>query len=89
MDVRSRTILDPDDRIGARIAGLTPEQEGRLEVMDLLQERRSATLEHLGTVLKVKLAKPLLPGKTSTFSFAFKGQVPVPRDCTTTCEIKF
>jgi hypothetical protein len=36
-----------------------------------------AKLEHLGTVLKVTLAKPLLPRKSTTLNFAFQGQVPV------------
>lgn len=77
MDVRSRTILDPDDRVGARIAALGPEEEGRLEVREFVQDGRSVELTHLGTVLKVKLAKPLMPKKTTTFSFNFDGQVPV------------
>lgn len=78
MDVRSRTIKDPDERVGDRIAGLTPDQMGELRCMDMLQDGRPvAGLEHLGTVLKVALARPILPGKSTTLAFAFKGQVPV------------
>ncbi|MBK6369501.1 MAG: M1 family metallopeptidase [Flavobacteriales bacterium] len=77
MDVRSRTIQDPDGRIGARIAELTPEQQGRLEVGSLTQHGRTAVLEQLGTVLKVTLPKPILPGKSTTMELSFQGQVPV------------
>ncbi|HRH69760.1 MAG TPA: M1 family metallopeptidase [Flavobacteriales bacterium] len=77
MDVRSRTIEDPDDRVGARIVELTPEQEGRLKVDRFLHDGKAAELEHLGTVLKVRLPKPLLPKKSTTFAYAFDGQVPV------------
>ncbi len=77
MDVRSRTIQDPDTRVGERIAELTPEQEGRLAVEGFTQEGRSAALEMLGTVLKVKLPRPILPGKSTRFNYSFTGQVPV------------
>ncbi|MCB0769093.1 MAG: M1 family metallopeptidase [Flavobacteriales bacterium] len=77
MDVRSRTILDPDDRVGARIAELTPEQQGHLKVLELRQDGRPAVLVHMGTVLKVSLPKPVLPGRSTTFRFTFEGQVPV------------
>lgn len=77
MDVRSRTIKDPDERVGGRIAELTPDQMGELLCADMLQDGKPVTLEHIGTVLKVKLARPILPGKTSTLSFGFNGQVPV------------
>jgi hypothetical protein len=77
MDVRSRTILDPDDRVGARILELTPEQQGYLQVLELRQDGRSTVLEHMGTVLKVSLSKPILPGRSSVFAFTFEGQVPV------------
>jgi len=77
MDVRSRTIADPDDRVGGRIAELTPEQEGRIQVKELVQDGKPATLEELGTVLKVKLPKPLLPKRSTSFDYEFVGQVPV------------
>lgn len=76
MDVRSRTIEDPDDRVRGRIAELTPDQFGIQEVVGFTQDGKAATLEPMGTVLKVKLPKALLPKKSTTFDFAFKGQVP-------------
>ena len=77
MDVRSRTIADPDERIGGRIAELKPEEQGELQVTRLTGQGREQTLEHLGTVLRVRLEKPILPGRTSTFELEFEGQVPV------------
>jgi hypothetical protein len=66
MDVRSRTIEDPDSRVGARIAALSPSEVGELTVIELRQDGRSAELQPMGTVLKVKLPKPLLPRKSTT-----------------------
>ena len=77
MDVRSRTIIDPDTRIGDRIAKLSPEEMGRLTMGVFTQDGKPATMEHMGTVLKVTLAKPLLPNKSTTFNYTFNGQVPI------------
>jgi len=77
MDVRSRTIEDPDERVGSRIAELMLDQEGQLRVDRFMQDGKVAELEHLGTVLKVRLPKPLLPKKSTTFNYVFNGQVPI------------
>ena len=77
MDVRSRTIADPDGRIGARIQSLLPEEQGELRVTSMSQAGRPATLTHLGTILRADLAKPILPGKSTRIALAFDGQVPV------------
>lgn len=77
MDVRSRTIPDPDSRVGSRIAALRPEEMGSLVVTRLSQDGAPCTLEHLGTVLKVYLVEPLPPGGTTTLDLGFNGQVPV------------
>ncbi len=76
MDVRSRTIADPDDRVGSRIAALTPAQQGFLRVSSLTQDGTPVKFEEVGTVLEVNLAKPILPGEKTTFKMDFKGQVP-------------
>jgi hypothetical protein len=77
MDVRSRSIEDPDPRVGERIAALTEEQVGDQQVIGLKQEGKPATLVPMGTVLKVILPKPLLPGRSTVLAYDFKGQVPV------------
>lgn len=77
MDERSRSIPDPDSRVMDRISKLSPEEEGFLKVSDLTQDGRAVTSEVAGTVLEVKLAAPILPGKKTTFKLKFNGQVPV------------
>ncbi len=77
MDVRSRTIADPDPRVGDRIAALKPDEQGDLRCSDMLQDGRPVQLEYLGTILRVRLARPILPNKSSRITFRFNGQVPV------------
>ena len=77
MDVRSRTIADPDRRVGGRIAELAVEEMGELRVGRMDQDGSACTLEHLGTVLKVGLAKAIAPGKSTRLDLDFRGQVPV------------
>ena len=76
MDVRSRTIQDPDSRVGDRISKLTEAEQGYLKVNSLTQDGASLSFEEVGTVLEVQLSKPILPGETATFKMDFKGQVP-------------
>ncbi len=77
MDVRSRTIADPDPRVRDRIAQLKPEEMGELVVERMEQGGKPVALEHLGTVLRAVLPEPLLPGRATALAFAFRGQVPV------------
>ena len=76
MDVRSRTIKDPDSRVGDRISKLTEAEQGFLKVNSLTQDGATLSFEEVGTVLEVELSKPILPGEKATFKMAFKGQVP-------------
>ena len=76
MDVRSRTIKDPDSRVEDRISKLTEAEQGYLKVNSLTQDGTTLSFEEVGTVLEVELSKPLLPGEKATFKMAFKGQVP-------------
>ncbi len=77
MDVRSRTIADPDGRVGSRIAGLQPDEIGYLKVDELMQEDAQLSYEISETILEVSLAEPLPPGTSTTFKMKFNGQVPV------------
>ncbi|MBK9758833.1 MAG: M1 family metallopeptidase [Flavobacteriales bacterium] len=77
MDVRSRTIVDPDSRVGDRIVGLDASEVGDLHCSGMMQDGRPMLSEELGTILRVILAKPLLPKKSTTISFDLKGQVPL------------
>lgn len=76
MDVRSRTIEDPDKRVGDRISKLEMEDQGFLRVNSLTQNEQKLNYEEVGTVLEVELAKPILPGEKVTFNMEFHGQVP-------------
>ena len=77
MDVRSRTIKDPDSRVGNRIFELTPKDYGSLDVISLEQNGKEVVFEQKETILLARLEKPLLPGKKTELSMVFKGQVPL------------
>ena len=76
MDVRSRTIVDPDVRVGARIEKLTADQIGFLQVVALNQDGAPLSFQQEETILVVPLAVPLVPGGSTTLSMKFEGQVP-------------
>ncbi|QED38447.1 M1 family metallopeptidase [Antarcticibacterium arcticum] len=76
MDIRSRTIEDPDTRVGDRISKLTPEQQGFLRVSTLTQNGKTLKMQEVGTVLEVELNEAILPGEKATFKMEFQGQVP-------------
>ena len=76
MDVRSRTIADPDRRVGDRISKLKPNEIGYIKVNSLKQNGKALNHETVGTVLEVDLAKPIQPGESVTFTMDFDAQVP-------------
>ena len=51
MDLRSRTIADPDRRVGDRIAGLSPTEIGYLHVKNLKQDGKASKATELETIL--------------------------------------
>jgi hypothetical protein len=77
MDVRSRTIRDPDRRVGSRIFELEEKDYGILDVISLKQDGKKIVFEQKGTVLLARLNYPLLPGEKTTLSMVFDGQVPL------------
>lgn len=77
MDVRSRTIADPDGRVQDRISKLKPNEIGYINVASLKQNGVALKHETVGTVLEVDLAKPIQPGEKVTFDMIFDAQVPV------------
>jgi hypothetical protein len=77
MDVRSRSIPDPDPRVGDRIAALSGGEIGYQNVRSLKQDGIPLTYEVAGTVLEVKLAKPILPDSRTVFEMDFEAQVPL------------
>ncbi len=77
MDVRSRTITDPDRRVMDRIQKLSPEEIGMLKVKKLIMDGKKVDFEHVETILEVDLNTPILPGQTVVFDMEFEGQVPL------------
>ncbi len=77
MDVRSRTLRDPDPRIGDRILKLTPEERGYIKVDRLTQDGMPVHYLENGTILEVKLANPILPKSAVLFEMTWRAQVPL------------
>ncbi|MCC5916000.1 MAG: M1 family metallopeptidase [Cryomorphaceae bacterium] len=76
MDERSRSIADPDRRVGDRINHLTKDEIGFLEVVQLKYNGEVIDFETWGTILKVTLSQPILPGKSCVLAMDFIGQIP-------------
>ena len=77
MDVRSRSIKDPDDRVMDRISKLKDNEIGYHIIETLLQENTELSFNIEYTVLEVQLAHPILPGSTTELTMNFKSQIPV------------
>lgn len=76
MDVRSRTISDPDPRVGDRIAALPESEWGWLDIHALTVNGKPANFVHDGTILDVQLPNVVRAGKKATFTVKWKAQVP-------------
>lgn len=77
MDVRSRSIADPDPRVSDRIFKLKPEEQGYIKVKSLRQNGRKVKFETNETILEVDLAEPILPGATVQLEMEWDAQVPL------------
>lgn len=77
MDVRSRTIQDPDSRVRDRIYHLEEDEIGYQRVRSLTQNGTVVNYEVDGTVLVVDLNEPIKPGETVTFKMEWDAQVPL------------
>src|SRR6056300_2114810 len=64
MDVRSRTIKDPDRRVQDRIYGLGEDEIGYQDIQVLTQNGMEMSWSVSGTVLKADFAEHMLPGST-------------------------
>ncbi|MCU0397650.1 MAG: M1 family metallopeptidase, partial [Cyclobacteriaceae bacterium] len=77
MDVRSRTIQDPDPRVTDRISKLNENEIGYQKILSLKQDSKDASFQVEGTLLEVKLPKPILPKSKTVFDMKFESQVPL------------
>lgn len=77
MDIRSRTLSDPDQRVGSRIAQLKPDEIGYHKILSLKQDKQAINYNIQGTILYARLTNPLPPGKSTELTMTFESQVPV------------
>lgn len=77
MDMRSRTIPDPDGRVSNRISKLKPDEIGYHKILSLKQNGKKIQYKVVETILEVALAEPILPGSRTVFDLEFESQVPL------------
>ncbi|HMO41304.1 MAG TPA: M1 family metallopeptidase [Saprospiraceae bacterium] len=77
MDVRSRTILDPDFRVRDRIANLKPDEIGYQRIQKLQQNGLPIEYKVEGTILEVTLREPILPHSSTIFYMEWAAQIPL------------
>jgi hypothetical protein len=77
MDVRSRTIPDPDPRVGDRIGNLRKSEIGFIEVTQMNLNGIPCTLHQEGTILEVSIPQAIPPQSKVSFDLHFVAQVPL------------
>ncbi|MCB0559367.1 MAG: M1 family metallopeptidase [Lewinellaceae bacterium] len=77
MDVRSRTILDSDPRVGSRIYELEKDEIGYQKIRSLKMDGEPVKFEVAGTILEVQLDRPILPHSQAVFEMEFESQAPL------------
>lgn len=77
MDVRSRTLPDPDSRIGRRISNLQNDEIGYIQVHKMKHKNKDLSFKVDGTLLYVKLRESCLPGDSVVLDIEYNAQVPV------------
>ncbi len=76
MDERSRTIQDPDPRVGGRIGKLKEDEIGFQKINSLKQNGKEVQYKVEGTILEVMLNEPIAPNSKATFDMEFLAQIP-------------
>ncbi len=76
MDVRSRSIADPDPRVRDRISKLKPEDQGDYKFNSIQQDGVALNYEVDGTILRIELDKELAPGNSTIITTDFLAQIP-------------
>lgn len=77
MDIRSRTIADPDPRVKNRIFYLKEHEIGFQKVKWLKMNGKEVKFDHNETILEVTLTDPIKPKTTVVFEMEFEAQVPL------------
>ena len=77
MDVRSRTIVDPDSRVRGRIFHYDETEIGYQKVERITQNGTEVDFTIKGTIMEVHLNEPIQPGETVVFEMEHEAQVPL------------
>ena len=77
MAERNRQLPDPASRIVPRIFNLKEGEIGWHRIQFLTQNGTPVRYEIFDTVMKVFLARPILPGETAVFEMQYRSQVPL------------
>ena len=78
MDVRSRTIADPDSRVLDRIQSLNKDEIGFQKINSVVDgNNKNLIFNEQGTILEVILDQPLRPGKKLKLILSSKSQIPL------------
>jgi len=78
MDTRSRSLPDPDGRVGSRINALKKDEIGYQKIKSLKVNGKKVKYEVVGTILEVDLGENNInPGETAKLEMKFEAQVPV------------
>ncbi len=76
MDIRNRSVVDPDRRL-EKIAKLSAEEYGWINVRKLSMNGKPAAFETVETILEVNLPEPILPKSTAVLEMEWDAQVPI------------
>ncbi|TVQ01019.1 MAG: M1 family peptidase [Balneolaceae bacterium] len=77
MDKRSRTIPDPDRRVGDRIYHFDETEIGYQKIEWMKQNGEPVHFTVNGTIMEVHLNEPVMPGELVVFEMVFEAQVPL------------
>lgn len=77
MDMRNRILPDSDPRVAGRIGQLKENEIGYLRVDALTMNGEAVAFEEVGTILEVRLPRPIQAGEQVTFEMNFNAQVPI------------
>lgn len=77
MDVRSRTISDPDKRVGSRIEKLAPSEIGSYTFSQVSMDGQELEYTIEQTIMKIKLPKALAPNSEMLLNLKFDAQIPI------------
>jgi len=76
MDWKARRVPDPDRHMDQTLKTLKPDETGFIKIDSLRQDGQSLRYKTVGTILEVRLNKPLLPGTATVFDMKYLAQVP-------------